>query len=224
MKGQPDVNRIRLVLLQDYVLLRASLARLLASDTRFDVVGECGSSSEALELISGRQADVVLSDLDLGGDAVTTLISAARAGGYQGRFLIIAGMADAESVALAIKCGASGIFLKSEAPERLVQAITFVANGSTWIDPSLIQLLAAQCVDRPTRPVVPSANGALDARQRKVLTGILGGLTNRKIGEVMGVSEGTVKNILQGLFSKTGVRKRSQLVRLALEGSLGKLS
>jgi hypothetical protein len=56
-----------------------------------------------------------------------------------------------------------------------------------------------------------------------VLLGILGGLTNRKIADGMGLSESSVKNILQGLFHKTGVRTRSQLVRLVLEGSLGNM-
>ena len=54
-----------------------------------------------------------------------------------------------------------------------------------------------------------------------MLTGILQGLTNKKIGENMGLSESSVKNSVQRLFGKTGVKRRSQLVKVALEGSLG---
>jgi DNA-binding NarL/FixJ family response regulator len=60
----------------------------------------------------------------------------------------------------------------------------------------------------------------LTDREEKVLAGILGGLTNRKIGDNIGLSEGTVKGVVQQLFRKARVRKRGQLVRVALEGSL----
>jgi DNA-binding NarL/FixJ family response regulator len=64
-----------------------------------------------------------------------------------------------------------------------------------------------------------SRNGLTD-REEKVLLGILGGLTNRKIGDNIGVPESAVKGIVQQLFRKAGVRKRGQLVRVALESSL----
>jgi DNA-binding NarL/FixJ family response regulator len=217
---QTDEKRIRLVVLDDHGLFRASLAKLLASESGFEVVGECGTSAEALEMLNGSPVDVVLLDFDLGAEHSNDLISAARKAGYQGRFLIVAGTADADRSAKALKFGASGIFLKSEAPERLIQAIRHIASGAVWVDQRIIQLLADQCLSQPRRADQESG-GALEEREQKVLLGILGGLTNRDISEGMGISESSVKNILQVLFTRTGVRKRSQLVRLALEGSLG---
>jgi len=214
-----DENRIRLVILDDHGLFRASLARLLASESGFAVVGECGTSAEALKMLDGAPVDVVLLDFDLGAEHAGDLISAARQAGYQGRFLIVAGCIDAERSAMALKFGASGVFLKSEAPERLVQAIRLIASGSVWVDQKIIQLLADQCLNHP--PGARKSGAALEDREQKVLLGILGGLTNRKIADGMEVPESSIKNILQGLFTRTGVRKRSQLVRLALEGSLG---
>jgi len=217
---QTNGNRIRLVLLDDHCLFRASLARLLAAESGFDIVGECGTSAEALQTLNGSPVDVVLLDLDFGAEPANDLISAARNGGYQGRFLILAGTTDAERSAMALKFGASGIFLKSEAPERLIQAIRLIASGAIWVDQKIIQLLADQCLNQPRRGDRKSP-GALENREQRVLMGILGRLTNRDIAEGMGISESSVKNILQALFSRTGVRTRSQLVRLALEGSLG---
>ena len=217
---QTDENRIRLVVLDDHGLFRASLAKLLASESGFEVVGECGTSAEALEMLNGSPVDVVLLDFDLGAEHSNDLISAARKAGYQGRFLIVAGTTDAERSAKALKFGASGIFLKSEAPERLVKAIRLIASGAAWVDQKIIQLLADQCLNQPQRGDQKSGS-ALENREQRALLGILGGLTNRDIAEGMDISESSVKNILQGLFTRTGVRKRSQLVRLALEGSLG---
>jgi DNA-binding NarL/FixJ family response regulator len=217
MNDQKQESRIRLILLDEHGLFRASLGRLLASEPDLEVAGECGTSAEALEVIRGSTVDVVLLDFDVGAEHGNDFISAARQAGYQGRFLIVAGSADVRNSAIALKLGASGIFLKSEAPHRLVQAIRLVRNGGIWVDQRIIQLLADQLIDR-----YPQVEGSpLEDRERNVLLGILGGLTNRKIGDNMGLTESSVKNVVQQLFRKAGVKTRSQLVRVALEGSLG---
>jgi len=214
-------SRIRLVLLHDQALFRVSLGRLLASEPGFEVVAECGNSAEALEVLSASPVDVVLLDFDRATEGGDGFMSVARRNGYQGRFLIVAGAADARSSATAIKLGASGVFLKSESPERLVQAITLVTNGAVWLDQRTIRLLADQSVDRFPRLDDRRSANLLTDREQKVLLGILAGLTNRKIGENLGLSEGSVKTSVQQLFYRTGVRTRSQLVRAAFEGSLG---
>jgi DNA-binding NarL/FixJ family response regulator len=135
--------------------------------------------------------------------------------------LIVAGAADARRSAIAIKLGASGIFLKSEPPDRLVQAITLVTNGAVWLDQRTIRLLADQSVDRFWQLDARGSANLLTDREQKVLLGILAGLTNKKIGENLGLSESSVKTSVQQLFSRTGVRTRSRLVRAAFEGSLG---
>ncbi|MGO9257626.1 MAG: response regulator [Bryobacteraceae bacterium] len=221
MEEQAEQGRIRLVLVDAQALFRASLSRFLATQPYLEVVGECGSAAEALEILAGFSVDIVLVDLDLRAEDGEALMSAARRAGYQGRFLVVAGTAGAKELADAIKLGASGIFLKSEAPERLVQAIRLVASGAVWVDQKAIQLLAEQLGDRPGRVADSRPANVLTEKEEKVLLGILGGLTNRKIGDSMGLSESTVKSVVQHLFVRAGVRTRSQLVRMALEGSLG---
>jgi DNA-binding NarL/FixJ family response regulator len=94
-----------------------------------------------------------------------------------------------------------------------------VASGAVWVDKKIIQILVDQLIDR-TLPDRSSGN-VLSEREEKVLLGILGGLTNRKIGDQIGLSESSVKSVVQQLFVRADVRTRSQLVRAALEGSLG---
>jgi len=212
---------IRLALVDEHGLFRSSLARFLALEGGFEVVGEGGTATEALEILRHCTVDVVLLDFDICTEQGEDLIFAARQAGYQGRFLIVTGALDAQRSAVALKHGASGIFSKSEAPERLIQAIMLVANGELWVDPKVIQLLADQSIDRYTQLANPGQTKPLDDRQRKVLLGILGGLSNREIGDKLGLSESSVKNLVQQLFAKSAVRTRSQLVRVALEGSLG---
>ena len=219
MEEKTEQERLRLVLVDVQTLFRTSLSHFLAGHPDLEVVGDCGTAAEALQMLSGSSVDLALVDLDLRVDG-EELISAARRAGYQGHFLVVAGSADAMELAEAIKQGASGIFLKSEPPERLVQAIRLVASGSVWVDPKSIQLLANQLAERP-RGADPRTANVLSEREEKVLLGILSGLTNRKIGDRVGLPEGTVKSVVQQLFVRAGVRTRSQLVRMALEGSFG---
>ncbi len=224
MGEQTGEHPIRLVLLDDHTLFRASLARFLASEQGFEVVGECGTSSDALEALKDSTVDVVLLEFALGSERGSDFMAAARRAGYQGRFLIVAGAADPTNAALALKLGAAGIFLKSDAADRLVQAIQLVANGGVWVDQKMIQLLADRLVEERPHLTDRTSDTLLDDGERKVLLGILGGLTNKKIGGNIGLSESSVKAIVQRLFAKAGVRTRSQLVRVALEGSLAATS
>jgi DNA-binding NarL/FixJ family response regulator len=208
---------IRLLLLDDHVLFRESLSRLLASEPDFEMAGHCGTANEALELLRETHVDVLLLDFDLGDDLASHFSGAARAAGFEGKILIVtAGMNAAESSA-ALTSGASGIFLKHSSPSLLAQAIRMVASGQMWVDPKIVRMLAEGVPQREDR----SLQSLLTTRERQVLQALFEGLTNKEIAAQLGVSESAVKATLQQLFQKTRVRTRSQLVRIALESSLG---
>ncbi len=108
-----STSRIRLILLDDHGLFRASLGRLLASEPDLEVAGECGASTEVLEVLksSGNWTWCCWSSTSARNMGSTLF---PRPASYQGRFLIVAGSADVRDSAIALKLGASGIFLKSE--------------------------------------------------------------------------------------------------------------
>lgn len=209
------MKRIRVLLLDDHILFREGLSRLLQSEPDFEIVGVCGTSAEAIEILSRGPVDVVLLDFDLGEDHGSQLISAARGGGYSGKILMVtAGMSAAES-SIALKLGASGIFLKHSPPDALVNAIRLVVSGVVWVDERVIQLIA----DAVNQPEDQEGHKRLTEREEQVLQAVFEGLTNKETAARLGVTEGAVKATLQHLFQKTGVRTRSQLVRVAIEGS-----
>ena len=204
---------IRLLLVDDHSLFRESLSRLLDSEPDFQVVAHCASTAEAGEALIANPIDLMLLDYDLGQDNGLDFIHKARGVGYRGRiFIITAGMTDAESVR-ALGLGVCGIFLKHSPPALLCEAIRKVMAGESWIDQRCIQSLV-RAVGAASEH---TARKQLTERESAVLKGVFEGLSNKEIGASLGISEASVKSALQQLFVKTGVRTRSQLVRVALE-------
>ncbi len=207
---------IRLLLLDDHILFRESLSRLLASEPGIEMVAHCGTPAQALEILTRSEVDVVLLDFDLEDSQGTRFISAAAAGGYRGKVLMVtAGMSAADSY-LAWRLGISGIFLKHSSPATLIQAIRQVAGGGTWVDQKAIPTAA----DWVGESGAQSADLILTPREQQVLRSVFEGLTNKEIAFRLAVSVSSVKATLQQLFQKTGVRTRGQLVRIAIEHSL----
>ncbi len=209
------MERIRLLLVDDHVLFRQSLRRLLTSEEPdLEVVADCGTAREALDVLQRGTVDVVLLDFDLGNDHGSRFIAESRHTGHTFKILMVtAGMSAIES-STALRLGASGIFLKHGSPGALAQAIRLVAGGAIWVDPQTIQLMA-----ETVEGGAPRARTRLTEREHQVLQGVFEGLANKEIGVHLGISESAVKGALQQLFRKTNVRTRSQLVRIALDGS-----
>jgi DNA-binding NarL/FixJ family response regulator len=209
--------KTRLLLLDDHALFREGLSRLLATESDFHLVGQCATSAEALQVLVKQAVDLVLLDYDLGEEHGFEFIRKARDAGFTGRmFIVTAGMSDADSVR-ALGHGVCAIFLKTSPPDQLSQAIRKVMAGEIWIDERCIHALV-RAVDRSGEA---EHRRQLTDRERDVLKGVFEGLSNKEIAASLSISEGSVKSALQQLFVKTGVRTRSQLVRVALEEYAG---
>jgi DNA-binding NarL/FixJ family response regulator len=206
-----------MLLIDDHILFREGLSRLLALEPDLEVVAGCGTVAEALDAVGREPVDIVLLDYDLGEDHGSAFISSARRAGYTGKVLMVTAGMTAKESSTALHLGASGIFLKHNSPGTLAKAVRLIIGGEIWVDPKVIQLMADRVDQREEERVSP----LLTEREQQVLRGIFEGLTNKEIGAQLGVTDGAVKATLQQLFQKTGVRTRSQLVRIALEGSLG---
>jgi len=208
-----DDKQLRVLIVDDHTLFRESLGRLLEADTECRIVGACSSVEEALEIVTKERIDIVLLDYDLGEEPGTSFLDETKRRGFAGRILMVTGGMSDEVMFRALDNGASGIFLKNSPLAELMQAIRRVMQGETWIDPGMIKTLIAGIRQhaRETR------QESLSTRERSVLHYVFEGLSNKEIGQQLGISEGSVKAALQQLFARTGVRTRSQLVRIAVE-------
>ena len=209
------MQRIRLLLLDDHILFRDGLRRLLVSEPDFETVAECGTPKEALDALSHVAVDVVLLDFDLEDDVGTRFIASAATAGYKGKILMVtAGMSPLD-ISVARRLGISGIFLKHNAPKMLLEAIRAVAAGGIWEDPKIATHGTSSVNVRPNAAAIH-----LTPREQKVLRCVFEGLTNKEMAYQLGVSKSSVKATLQHLFDKMNVRTRGQLVRIAIERSL----
>jgi two-component system nitrate/nitrite response regulator NarL len=206
-------GKVRILLVDDHGLFREGLARLLGTEPDFELLVPCASVDEALRVLDTATADFVLLDYDLGQERGTRFVVQAREHGFTGKILVVtAGLSDPEAVEL-LRQGVSGIFLKHSPPSLLSKAIRKVMEGEVWLDQRYLRAilpdqLSSEPKDRGRR---------LTDRERDVLRGVMEGLANKEIAGRLQVSESSVKATLQQLFLKTGVRTRSQLVRIALE-------
>jgi DNA-binding NarL/FixJ family response regulator len=210
MSAQP--SPIRIAIVDDHALFRESLARLLESEPDFAVIATCATVDEALRIAGSAPLDLVLLDVDLGAERGAEFLRLAADQGFRGRVLIVtAGLSDDEAAALLAR-GAAGIFFKEDSAALLATSIRTVMNGEAWIDQRHLASILA------SRAAPPSAGStSFSAREREVLRGVFEGLANKEIAARLGLSESSVKAAVQQLFEKTGVRSRSQLVRIALE-------
>src|ERR1700689_3776607 len=211
-------QRIRILLVDDHSLFRESLSRLLETEPDFLIVATCATVSDALTVLKGAPVDVVLLDYDLGDEQGSAFLEEARRQRFKGRILMVtAGMGDAVTLR-AFEGGASGVYLKQSTPAQLIEAIHQGMNREMGVDSRAVRSLVAGA---NVRSEAENTAQPLSARERNVLKAVFEGLTNKEIAANMQISESSVKAVLQQLFDKTGVRTRSQLVRIAIEQHAG---
>ena len=203
---------VRILLLDDHALFRESVARCLASEPGFEVVAHSGSIEEALAVLRNRTVDIILLDLDLGQADGRDFLRAARKQGFAGRVLVVTAGVEEKQTADLMREGISGVFMKHESTASLLEGIHQVMAGKTWFDRELLQATVLAAGLRPESSAQPFTD-----RERQVLSWVFQGLLNKEIADRIGVSESAIKATLQQLYAKTGVRTRSQLVRIALE-------
>lgn len=208
------MTEIRLLVVDDHSLFREGLVRLLSSEPGLLVVGSCGHVKEALDILERGSVDLVLLDYDLETEQASKFLEEMKRRGKSPKVLMVtAGMSSAGMMTV-MATGASGIFLKHSPPSQLAEAIRRVMDGEIWLDPRAVKPIVQGAAKSAEHKKLESM---LSEREKMVLKGVLEGASNKTIAAMLNLSESSVKAVLQQLFLKTGVRTRSQLVRIALE-------
>jgi two-component system, NarL family, nitrate/nitrite response regulator NarL len=212
--GKRDQKNIRLLLIDDHTLFRESVARLLQAEPGFEVVAHCSSGTHALQIVeSSDEVDVVLLDLDLGRERGSDFLDRLRDTHFSGKVLLVTADVNHAEVPSLIRKGISGVFMKHDSPALLIQGIRETVDGKTLFGQDLLR----RAMEPAESSMASPSRSKLTERERQVLSFVFEGLANKQVADRLQISETAVKASLQQLFAKTGVRTRSQLVRVALE-------
>ena len=222
--ANPSSNPIRVMLIDDHVVMRMGLRMLIETQPGLRVVGEATDRSAAIANVIHEQPDIILLDLDLGDESGLELLPELRAAAKAAHVIVLTGVRAPEEHQQAVRLGATGIVLKEQAVDTLVQAIRQVHAGEAWLDQALVANVLA---DRArTRGAALNAETAgivtLTERERHIIALIGEGLKNRQIGDRLSISETTVVHHLTSIFTKLGVANRLELVTYAYRHGLAK--
>lgn len=201
---------ITVIIADDHPVFRQGMARLLADDDRFSLLGEGSNGSEALELIQLLQPRVAVLDLSMPRPDGLEVVSQLRAVHCATRCIILTMRENIDTVRRALAVGVSGYVLKEAAYEEIADAIVKVAGGKLYL---------GRFQDHP-QLFSPPCDGQLTKRELEVLRCVAHALTSKQIAEELCISCRTVETHRQNVMKKLNIRNATALAGYAREQGL----
>jgi DNA-binding NarL/FixJ family response regulator len=199
---------LRVLLVDDHALVRAAVATTL-NRASIDVVGEAASAEAGLEEASRLEPDLVLLDIDLPGRPGASIVGELRAALPGTKVVMLTVSTRRADLVEAIAAGASGYLTKDMSPDALVRAVIGVAAGDMAMSRPATEALAREAAPPATDP---GRIGDLTPREREILDLLVEGLTDRTIGERLGVSPRTVETHVSKILDRLRVPNRAAAV------------
>lgn len=235
-KVEERVEPIRVLLVDDHVLVRKGIAALLATQDDIQVVGEAGDGYEGLSKAEELMPDVILMDISMPRCDGLTAVDLIKKEMPYVKIVMLTYSDDDENLFEAIKRGASGYLLKDLQPEVLISSIRGAARGEAPISGVMAAKLLRELspaearteeAGRQRREAAEAPEHGSDRREdiltrreREVLQLVAEGLSNREIAERLYIAENTVKNHLRNILEKLHMQNRAQAVAYAIRQGL----
>ncbi|MBI5354747.1 MAG: response regulator transcription factor [Chloroflexi bacterium] len=215
-------NEITLVIADDHPMVRAGLKSML-SDSRIRIVGEANNGREAFEMVSSLKPKVILMDIRMPEMDGIQALEAIKAQKLDTRVIMVTTYRSTAYLLKSLSAGAAGFVLKDISREELLAAVYSVAQGTSLVDSLFLQdvlrsLESAEKTNESPEDLIEP----LTAREMDILRLMVEGLTNQAIGDVLGLSGGTVKGYAQTVMHKLGTNDRTQAAVKAIRLGLVK--
>lgn len=209
---KPAGSAINVLVVDDHPVVCSGIAAIVNGQTDMQVVGIASSGRESLPMFEQRRPDVTLMDLRMPGMSGVEAIRAIRKDHPTARFIVLTTYQGDQDIERALSAGAQGYLLKGMTGEVLVSSIRKIHLGLKVLPAPVLQTLEGR----------PSAS-ELSSRELEILELIVKGLSNRQIGDALGITEGTVKWHINLLLSRLNVRDRTQAAVAALKRGIVEL-
>jgi len=206
---------MRIVIADDHGIVRSGLRVLLERQEDFEVVGEAADGVEARDLVISERPDIAILDVKMPRLTGLQATREIREAAPEVSVLILSMHDDERYLFEALKAGASGYVLKSQADQDLLEAIAAIDRGEPFLTPDAQRALIKDVLERGEEP-----GDELTPREQEVVTLAAEAHTNREIAGILGLSEKTVENHRSNAMRKLGMRDRVELVRYAIRRGL----
>lgn len=208
---------VKVLLVDDQMLVREGIKGLLNLSDKVNVVGEASDGSQVIEAINRCAPEVILLDLSMPKvDGIETL-ELLKNQQVTIPVIILTTFDDNEFILKGIQAGAMGYLLKDVSLDTLVSGIETVSSGKRLVQPAITERLLQGLESIKSEFSAPSTIETLSPKELEVLGLMASGCSNKEISEALHKSEGTIKNHVSNLLSKLGVRDRTRAVLVAIE-------
>ena len=211
---------MRILIVDDHTMMRSGMRALLEKNEDTVVVGEAGTATEAVDLAESGRPDVVFMVIELpGGSGIGATEEIVR-NRWCDKVVMVSAHDSRSCVESALRAGARGYVLKTSTSEEILTALEEVCAGRSYLAPELRDVGEEASVPMSQDLGTKSLTARLSPRELEVLVGIAEGLSSKAIGLQLEVSHRTVEAHRTNMMRKLGVRKGSELVRLAIREGL----
>lgn len=214
------MKKIRVMLVDDHVLVREGVRTLLEAQSDVEVVAEAANGAEALEKARTSQPDVVLMDIGMPGMSGLEATRLIRQSVPGARILVVTIHSSDDYFFRILDAGASGYILKEAAFSDLISAVRAVYHGGVFLYPSVAGKLVEDYLRRVSTGEERASYDDLTPREKEVLRLIGEGCTNQEIGEALHLSVNTVQTHRAHIMEKLNLHSRADLVKYAMRMGL----
>jgi len=211
---------IRILIVDDHAVVRKGIRALLATEPTLEIVGEAEDGLEAVGKYGELKPDVLLLDLLMPKMSGIEVIRELKEKYSNIKILVLTSFAADEQVFPAIKAGALGYLLKDTQPEDLINAIRQVYQGESFLSPPIARMVLQEVFQPGEKPLSPDP---LTRREIEVLQVLAKGKSNRDIGEILSITEATVRTHVSNILAKLHLASRTEAALYALKEGVASL-